>query len=95
MKIGSPIFMGNFQGILSADRADAQRFDSQLQILRRAGGRRHIEDRIHFARIKRLTNVLLLKPKSRLIGEMSDVAEVSGRKIVNAEHRVPFAEQAI
>lgn len=57
---------GDLEHVLDADRAHAQRFDGQVQILRRAGRRGEIEDVFDWAGIERLANVALFKAEMGL-----------------------------
>ena len=66
VKVAGVVARGDFQRVLNADGADAQRFDSQAQILRRAGRRSQIEDIIHAPGIEARADVPLLKSEAGL-----------------------------
>jgi hypothetical protein len=93
------MFGGDFEGVLGADGADAEGFNAEAQVFWRAGGRGHVEDVVQVAGVEDwsewLADVVLFEAEAGLVCEVGDVAVVTGGKVVNADHSVALAEEAI
>ena len=81
----------DFEGVFRAHGAHPQGFDSQAEILRRAGRRGEVEDVVHRAGIEGLADVPLLEAEARLTGQVGQVFRAAGGEVVDAENGVALA----
>jgi hypothetical protein len=99
MEVAGAISGCDLQGVFRAGRADAESFDAQAEILRRAGRGCHVEDVVQRARIdfKRewFADIPFLKIEARLVREVGQVFRGAGGEIVDADHGMSLAEETV
>ena len=95
MEKSSAIFRGDAEHVLRSYRTHTQSFNRKPQILWRAGGRGEVEYIIDRAGIEGLADILLLELEARFAGQVLHVFAKPCGKIIDADNRMPFSQQAI
>ena len=85
----------DFQGICDAYRADAQGFNSQSEILRRAGRRGKVEDVIYRPQVEGSAYIQLLEAEARFMAQVREVFAIAGAEVIHADNGVALAQQAV
>ena len=83
------------EGVDGAGGADQQGFDAEAHVVDGAGGRGEVEDVVDLAEIEGLADVLLDEAEARLVLEMSEVGEIAGAEVIDADDGVAFGEQSV
>ena len=88
---------GETERVMGAERADLQRRDRQLQIIDRARGRREMENVIEFffRQENETRDVVLNEGEILVAGEVLDVLEIAGDKIIDRDDAMPFRQQPV
>ena len=81
---------------MSAQGADFERGDRQLQIIHRARRRREMENEVQRLRHFDVTaDVMIDEAKARIFQKLADIFLGAGRVIIHAQHLVPLAEETL
>ena len=89
------IFSGKIKHVPRADRSDHQGFNTQSQIVWRAGWRCKIEDIIDWAGIEAQADIFFEKLESRFGIEMSNILSESCAEIIKTNHEMSVGEKSV
>jgi hypothetical protein len=89
------IFPRQFQRIFGSLGADHQSFRAETSVIRWAGGGSEVKDVIDGAEVKRLADVLLYQAEPWFMGQLGQVGEPSGAKIVYSYDLIALSNERI
>jgi hypothetical protein len=95
-QVRGAIGASEFQEIAAADRADIERLDGILVVVLRTGGRRGMDDAIDGAKVRQgLADVGFNKADARLVGQMGDVARMTGEEVIDTGDLMTMTEYQV
>src|SRR3954470_6805962 len=82
---------------MRAESADLQRRDRQFQIIDRAGRRSEMENviKLLFRQENEVRDVMFDETITVVAGEVFDVVEIAGDKVVDGDNAMPFGQEPI
>ena len=89
--------LGETERVMRAERADFERGDRQFQVIDRAGGRSEMKNVIEFffRQENETRDVVFDEGEILVAGEVFDVLEIAGDKIIDRDDAMPFRQEPV